>query len=426
MRIISFILLVCTFSFSAQTIKQCKERFDTYLNFKGSLNNYVKFEDNVINMYNSKGTKEFSIYSHEIEMLAEFFEHTSYKQQEQLMKLKGTKKYSKRQRDSVWIYVDDRKKLPKKKRTLPLEGYRIAIDPGHFAANLNDAQIEQKYLYFVKDSINNPKDTVKLFESELTFNTALILKKMLEEQGAKVYVTRSANNYTSYNCTYDDWQKLHKKRVLDSLKSAEAISEERYNKLSKLNGYKLFWEFFRDHDIVNRAKKINGFNPHLSVIIHYNVDEKNEPWKSTTEKNFTMAFIGGAFVNDNFEKTETKLHFMRLLLTRQLSQSNTLASLTVAQFVKNLNIAAASQTDASYLSDNCVFTGSKGVYARNLMLCRLINSPLVYGEALYQDNKNECVQLMKKDIVKYGIQTNDRVLKTALSYYQAIMQFFKN
>jgi hypothetical protein len=358
-------------------------------------------------------------------MLGEFLEHTSYKQQEQLLKLKGTKKYSRRQRDSVWIYVDDRKKLPKGKRKLPLDGCRVALDPGHFGTNLRDARIEQKYLYFVKDSINKPLDTVKIFESELNFNTAQLLQKMLEEQGARVFMTRSRADFTSFDCTYSDWFSLHRQRVLDSLKNKEALSAEKHKSLLKLEPYGFFWDFFRDYDLANRARKINGFNPHATAIIHYNVDEKNDPWTKPTEKNFTMAFIGGAFTAANLERTETKLHFMRLLLTKQLNQSEKIAAQTVTNFSKNLKVDIASASDAEYLKDNCLPTTSQGVFARNLLLCRIINSPLVYGEALYQDCGKECTELMKKDIFKYGIKTNDRLLKTAQSYHTALVQYLK-
>lgn len=425
MKRLLYILVLVAAVGRAQTMRQCRQRFDAYLNFKGSLNNVVKFEENVINIYNPKGEKEFAIYSGELEMLADFFEHTSLKQQEELLKLKGTKKYSKRQRDSVWIYVDDRKKLPKKRKGLPLEGYRVALDPGHFATNLDEAQVEQKYLYFVRDSLKSPADTVKLFESALTFNTALLLKKMLEEQGAQVLLTRSKDNYTSFDCTYTDWMKRHKQHVLDSLKNADALSAERCVKLQKLGAYKFFWEFFRDYDLYNRAKKINAFNPHATAIIHYNVDEKNQPWKKTTSKDFTMAFIGGAFTNENFEKPETRIIFLRLLLTKQLNYSEKIASTTVSNFNKLLGVEIASQLDADYLKDNCLLTDSKGVFARNLILCRLVNSPLVYGEALYQDNATESVELMKKGVEKYGIKTNMRVLTTAEAYFIGLSQFLK-
>jgi N-acetylmuramoyl-L-alanine amidase len=410
---------------NAQTIKQCKERFNAYLNFRGNLDNTVKFEEKQIDFYNLKGAREFSIYSSEISMLADFFEHTTYKQQEQLLKLKGTKKYSKRQRDSVWIYVDDRKKITKGKKSMPFEGYRIAIDPGHFATNLNDAQIEPKYLYFVKDSVKFPNDTIKLFESELTFNTAYLLKKMLEEQGIKVMVTRSQKDFTSFDCTYIDWFTRHRVRVLDSLKKTGSMSGDRYTKLIKEPEDKFFRDFFRDYELANRAKKINEFIPHATVIIHYNVDEKNEPWKKMSDKDYTMAFIGGAFTKDNLERTESKLHFLRLLLTKQLNQSEKLAAQTVYNFNKNLKVDIASQFDADYLKENCLMTTSKGVYARNLILCRVINSPLVYGEALYQDSYRECELLMRYDMEKYGIKTNDRLYKTALSYYQALILTLK-
>ena len=40
-------------------------------------------------------------------------------------------------------------------------------------------------MYFIKDTLNI-NDSVKIFESELNFNTAFILKKMLEEKVQKL------------------------------------------------------------------------------------------------------------------------------------------------------------------------------------------------------------------------------------------------
>jgi N-acetylmuramoyl-L-alanine amidase len=412
------------FAFS-QTLEACKKRFDTYLNFKGTLNSSVKFEANAIYFLDEKGKRELAIYANELSVLADFFENTSIKQQEEWLKTKGLKKYTRRQHDSLLIHIDDFKKLPKQKKNLPLQGYRIAIDPGHFSINLNDAQIEQKYLYFLRDSLKDPTDTVKLFESVLTFNTAQLLKAKLEAQGANVFLTRNQNNYTSFNCTYDDWLLIHKQRMFDSLKASQLITNEFYIKLKGLTDYKLFWEFFRDYDLTNRALKINNFNPHLSIVIHYNVDEANRPWKKTTDKNYTMTFIGGAFTDDNLKKIESKLNFIRLLLTSQLNQSEKLAAETVRNFNKNLNIPIASTFDAVYLKENCLTLKSKGVFSRNLILCRKINSPLVYGESLYQDNEKEVKELMRNDVDINGIKTNRRLLSVANSYYEAVFSFLK-
>jgi len=420
-----FFSLVSGFSFS-QTVGQCRQRFDSYLNFKGALTDLVKFENDAIYILNAKGEKELAVYAAEIVALASFFENTSYQQQEQLMKRKGIKRFTARQRDSLLIYVDDKKAVVRQIGGLPLQGFRVAIDPGHFSTTLKDALIEQRYLYFVKDSIARPLDTIKLFESELAFNTAKQLQAMLESKGAKVLLTRDQNNHTSFNCSYDEWMRDYKNRTLDSLKVNNVISEERRKQIATLKPYKLFWNFFHDYDINNRAKKINQFNPHVSVIIHYNVDELNNPWLKTSNKNFTMAFIAGAFTADNLSKTESKIHFLRLLLTEQLNQSEALAKETVKNFSALLKIPIATETDAIYLKSNCISTKSEGVFSRNLILCRKVNSPLVYGESLYQDNVSEAEELMKTDFDAYGIKSNIRLNLVAKSYYTAVFSFLSS
>ena len=180
----------------------------------------------------------------ELKLMASFFEHTNFKKQEALLKNKGLKKFSKRQRDSIFIFIDDRKTVSRNLHQLPLQGYRVAIDPGHFGTNLADAQIEQKYLYFVKDSLTNPNDSIKLFESLLTFHTAKMLQSMLEEKGANVMLTRDQANFTSFNCTYQDWIKNYKIRSLDSLLRIDLISKEKYNKLQNCSDYILLWGRF--------------------------------------------------------------------------------------------------------------------------------------------------------------------------------------
>ena len=293
--VIVFYFLV-PFAF-AQNMKQCKHRFDSYLNFKNSLNKVVIFEKDVIYFLDANGNKELAIYAEELKLMASFFEHTNFKKQEALLKNKGLKKFSKRQRDSIFIFIDDRKTVSRNLHQLPLQGYRVAIDPGHFGTNLADAQIEQKYLYFVKDSLTNPNDSIKLFESLLTFHTAKMLQSMLEEKGANVMLTRDQANFTSFNCTYQDWIKNYKIRSLDSLLRIDLISKEKYNKLQNCSDYILFWEFFRDYDLANRSAKMNKFNPHASAIIHFNVDEKNDPWKNSQHKRIGQR---GCFIYQRF------------------------------------------------------------------------------------------------------------------------------
>ena len=83
---------------------------------------------------------------------------------------------------------------------------------------------------------------------------------------------------------------------------------------------------------MERAKKINSFYPHVSVIIHYNVDDKNSPWTTASQRNNSMCFIGGAFGSKDLVKPSNKLHFLRLLLGKQLDQSEAIGRLTMNSF----------------------------------------------------------------------------------------------
>ncbi len=139
-----------------------------------------------------------------------------------------------------------------------------------------------------------------------------------------------------------------------------------------------------------------------------------------------MAFIGGAFTAGDLAKPENRLHFLRLLLTDQLNRSQQLAGATVKNFSQQLNIPIARSSDATYLLNNCISTSSPGVFCRNLVLCRKINSVLVYGESLYQDNEKECLELMKCDVDAYGVRTSARLVKVAQSYYDAVIDHLLN
>jgi N-acetylmuramoyl-L-alanine amidase len=417
--IYSFIYLFFSFAIKSQTIVDLKNRFNTYLNFKESLNHLVSFHQNAVSISNM-GKAEFTVYENEINCLSLVF--TNFKTTE-LINFYNWKKnriLTTKQIDSLFNRVGS----TRKNVSPSLKGKRIAIDAGHFAGNMEVAKIEQKFIEFKPSPENKLRDTIRFNEGFLTFQTAELLKHQLEEQGAVVFMTRPRQNYTSFQITYNDWILRKKKRTLDSLLKTGNISYQRHATLMKLSAQKLFWEFFRDFELMERARIINEFKPDVSIIIHYNVDEKNADWKSPTSKNYTMAFIAGGITADNFSKTINKIHFLRLLISNQINESERLSSLTVNQFNKLMNIKVAKKNDADYLRENCLNTPSVGVFCRNLALCRHINSTLVYGECLYQDNESECVKLSTNDYELNNQKIPKRIYEAAMSYYHAVNEFF--
>ncbi|MGE0569015.1 MAG: N-acetylmuramoyl-L-alanine amidase [Bacteroidia bacterium] len=399
---------------SGQTIEDCKQRFNQYLNFKGSISPYVVFTDNHITINDEKGRSEFRIHKKELPMLAEYFKIESDKNLEKFYKQKGVGKLSKKKRDSLWINIES--KLTKNSGN-NLKGLKIAIDAGHIASSFNEAQTEQKFLWFPKDSLN-PADSVKLFEGQLTHQTALYLKSMIEKDGGEVFLTRGDKGLSSFGMNYQTWFETRKSFVLDSLRTNNRINGKEYSRLSKLEAYPFFWEFFRNYELEHRSELINNYKPDLTVVIHYNVDEKNEPWLKFSDKNYTMCFIGGCYTASRLQEQKNRVHLVKLMITNILDESEKLSSLVVANTHAMLGVQIAKHDDATYLKNNCMPTKNEGVYCRQLLLCNTINSPLVYGESLYQDNLNEAIALTSQN-------SDNRLKLVAEAYYKGIVEFFQ-
>lgn len=408
-----------------------QQRFEQYLDFKKSLSPYVKIDAEGVKLYKdaaskSAGKSELVIFWDEVQRFNELVKKQPLDTLETLLKKKGEKKWAEKNIQSylsggspatAFIYDPLSNK--------PLLGMKIAIDPGHTAGDMSMARIEQKYLHFSKDSCPGlSQDSINIAEGMLTFQTSAILKKMLEEQGAMVMLTREENS-TAFGISFESWMKTRKKTVLDSLKATGDLTVAKHKQLMKADAKKLFWEFFKDLELAQRIRKVNAFHPDITVIIHYNVDEKNKDWICPSKANYTMAFIGGGMTADAFRKMRGKLHFLRLLLGEDLPGSEKLSALTVQQFAEQLEVPIARQNDADYLKDNCLPSAAAGVFCRNLALCRMINSPLVYGECLFQDNQDEMYRLCRQDKTYYGIVANDRVYQVANAYFEAIKRYCK-
>ncbi|HXD92632.1 MAG TPA: N-acetylmuramoyl-L-alanine amidase [Bacteroidia bacterium] len=394
----------------AQTYQQVKNRFDNYLNYHGGLTSQVQIESNKIIFYNAQKQIVFVL-------LKEDWQKTAL-----LLKILPEDSLEKIFLNEVTLknYKTPTVNLAKK----ILTELKIMIDPGHIAGNLSMAHTEQKFLHFTKQ--NHPtlkQDSVDIAEGVLTFQTAGILKNMLQEKGVTAVLTRKENS-TSFGCTYDEWIKNFKKKTLDSLLAVKKITVQKHKQLINENPSKFFVDFFKDYELQQRARVINAFKPDMTIIIHYNVDEKNTDWKKPSDKNFCMTFIPGCIIADNLKTTQGQINLLRLLLTNDLDESEKISGLVVNQLSQQLKIPVANKTDATYLSEHCITAPTNGVYSRNLALCRLVQTPLVYGECLYQDCENECYNLLQNTETAYGIKTNKRVVLAAQSFYNAIIQFY--
>lgn len=312
-------------------------------------------------------------------------------------------------------------------KTQPLAGYRIALDPGHVADDLDMGKVEQKYLDFKLPGKNSDSVPVQLVEGQLTWATALLLKTRLEKAGATVLLTREGPGMTAFGKTYRQWMQDDYQRTLDSLVKVKGANDPGLRHVlheSHPDPYARFRYVFRDAELRKRAERINAFHPDYTLIIHYNVDETNTDWKKTSDRDFCMAFVGGAFQAGELDDAEKRYDFLRLLLTEELEKSTRFSSACISSCSDALGVPLAKQNDATYLVSSCKKTSAAGVFARNLANTRLVQGTLEYGETLYQDNVSESLFLMQNDVLIPGTETmtSKRVATVANAYYDAVIK----
>lgn len=279
------------------------------------------------------------------------------------------------------------------KPTFPheLKGLKIAIDPGHLGGDY--AIIEERY-------ISIPPN-LRFDEGTLNLLTAKALKKLLEEAGAQVLLTKEQNSSAVYEKSFSSW-----------LQESKSKDFRIYNSL----------------DLRARAQKINDSHPDLTIVIHYNahgnrdaVTLENIP----ADKNYNMVFVGGSFCKGELNEFEGRYAFLRLLVTSDLERSIQLSQEILNSFTQHLQVPPVKESDEiPYLKKASRYI-HEGVYARNLALTRLVKGPICYGETLCQDCLQESQRLNAKDFTLDGITGPKRAEQVAQAYFEGIANFLK-
>lgn len=428
--LVSGFLLVAAGSYSQvnsdSLIAVYSAKMSRYLDKDGRASEVFAFTKEGIEVYqpetdSSKKKLEYLIYWSELFTARSYLRFYSSEMCFEKFRRKGMDKFQVslegdyKKMEKGYEFMDSLKhKLPK-----PLKTFKILLDPGHIGGDLETAKKEKKWV-----EMKNPP--VQLIEGNLTLATVKILKKKLEAEGATVMLTRDAPGISAFGITFEKWNDSLFLRSLDSAYARGDVSfEEKEFLLKKATHTEIFRRFFLAEDMRERVRKINAFNPDLTLIIHYNVDETNVNWNKPTKKNFNMAFVPGSFIEDELLKPVERVDFLRLLLTDQIDNSIEFSKFIVESLEERTRVPAAMDSCAVYLKGNCLNTGAKGVFCRNLALTRMVKGTLCYGESLYQDNINECKALSKLEITIDGIKTSKRVEEVADAYFEGIMKYVK-
>ncbi|MEO0470457.1 MAG: hypothetical protein AAF206_12605 [Bacteroidota bacterium] len=315
----------------------------------------------------------------------------------------------------------------------PLSGLRVALDPGHLAGDMELAELEGKYVK-MKPSADVGSEAINFFEADLTLATAHLIREKLDSLGAKVMMTRSKRGLGIRGISWKDWRK---KAFPDTLKLA--VQEGRMTKeqakhwRKKAREDQIMGQFYTADDLRERAKAINDFMPHLTLIIHFNVHGPNwekrddDGFFQPTQENYSMAFTPGSFMEGELADVKSRVAFLRLLVSNDLETSSRLCHFFLQKSEEFTGVRpVGDDDDLSYLNRSSMLTGPKGVYARNLTLTRLVAGPVCYGESLCQDHFREAITLNQKDIAVEGIPVSSRLKKVARAYVEAVLEFVKD
>ena len=299
----------------------------------------------------------------------------------------------------------------------PLLGYRIALDPGHVSADTTTARIEGRIVEInLPNPANNGLDSLKteVMESSLAWATAKVMKDSLENLGAKVLLTREGIRYVAgENRTYLE--------IYEEYKTERKRQEKPF-----LSRKKYFYDVFLKQDLKKRAEIINDFDPDITIIIHFNVDANNLGWKKTVKNNFALALVGGGFTESSLKSPKARFQLFRLLISDEIENSISLSKNVLAAHESVLKVPTLPiKHSQKPLEKTWLYTGTQGVYARNLFLTKEVFGVICYGESLLQDNEKEILLLNKKDFLVDGVLVSSRVKTVAHAYLKGIFEYLK-
>jgi N-acetylmuramoyl-L-alanine amidase len=247
--------------------------------------------------------------------------------------------------------------MPARPAGKPLNGVRIALDPGHLGGSW--ARMEERWF-----RIGNARPVT---EGDMTLLVAKLLVPRLQALGAEVYLTRrNANPVTPLRA--NRLQKAAATSLLD--KEEPATPETLKTEAEKL--------FYRVGEIRDRAQLINErLRPDLVVCLHFNAEAWGDPAKpALTDKNHLHLLITGSFSDKELLYDDQRFAMLQKLLSRAFREELAISESVAAALARDTKLPPYQYTQASAIK----LGSSPYVWARNLLANRLFQCPVVYVE----------------------------------------------
>lgn len=248
--------------------------------------------------------------------------------------------------------------------TRPLEGLRIAVDPGHIGG---------RWVTWDDRHFRIGKDTIEVREGEMTLKVAKILQRDLALLGATVVLTRDTNNPV----TSERIETLQGE-ARDYLKSRNLVPS---SGLLASTAKKMF---AISSEIRSRGVKVNReLRPDLALCLHFNAS----PWTSRRptfrSPNHLHLLINGCYSAGEIKEDDTRFEMIMRILQRVYHEELAMADIVAKTMEAETRLPAFHYdgTNGMAVNDN------EFVWARNLLANRVFFCPVLFFEPYCMNHK---------------------------------------
>ena len=252
----------------------------------------------------------------------------------------------------------------------PLDGVKIAIDPGHIGGKWAD--IEER------DLTVPGQPAVK--EGDLTLTVAKLLKPRLEALGATVFLVReNAEPLTSLRpADLED----------EAAATLAANPETSVRKLAERL-------FYRTAEIRARAEMVNTtLKPDLVLCIHFNADAWGSPTNPfMVDRSHLHLLVNGAYADSEIAMADQRFAMLRKILQGIHPEETRIASDVAAAMAEATGLPPFRYGPGAVRE----IPGQPYIYARNLLANRLYECPVVFTEPYVMNSRTDFARIQAGD-----------------------------
>ncbi|MDF1852496.1 MAG: N-acetylmuramoyl-L-alanine amidase [Verrucomicrobiales bacterium] len=241
--------------------------------------------------------------------------------------------------------------------TRPLEGLRVAIDPGHIGGD---------WVTWDDRHFKIGRDTIEVREGEMTLKVAKILERDLTLLGANVFLTRSSNNPVT-----EERVETLQQEARDYLRQRKRIPSDKLLASTAKAMFAISSEIRARADLLNES-----IQPDVALCLHFNAS----PWVSRRPSfrspNHLHLLINGCYSEGEIREDDTRFEMIMRILQRVYQTELELSDEISRTMKSETRLPAFHYDGTSGMSVN----ENELVWARNLLANRVFFCPVIFFE----------------------------------------------